>query len=563
VSKTPLRITALAVALALLLAACGSSSKNSNSNSSNGPTTTVQVPAGGTLTVGAEQEPDCMDWISSCGGSSWGYWMSQVQTVPFAFIAAGNGGDLTQTPGPVLAGEPTVTFDPVETITYKINPKAVWSDNVAITCDDFAYMVDQQQHGTDLYDPTGYTDIDKVTCPDPKTAVVTYKKGKTFASWQLLFSGGAGIFPSHLLKGKDRDAAMKDGYSWSGGPWIAKWNKGDSIVLTPNPNYWGEKPKLEKVVFKVLADTAAEFQAFRSGQVDAIYPQPQIDVVDAISSGLPDANNVYNAKTASLEALWINNAKFPFDTPEVRQAFAYSIDRDAIVKQLFGKLGVDQASQSLNPPVMKDYSDQSAFSTYSLNLDKVTSLMTGAGWAKGSDGIWAKGGKKATFTINSTTNNKRRELTEQVLQQQLKTAGFDMKVANKEAGDLFGEILPSGNYQVGLYAQVLTALTPGLCNVMCSKNIPGPSNDNSGQNWTRTNAPGADAQLETVDTNTDDNARKTAAAQADQSLAKDVAALPMDPLPDIAIWNKKVVGPIGDNAIMGMFWNINQWGLQQ
>ena len=70
-------------------------------------------------------------------------------------------------------------------------------------------------------------------------------------------------------------------------------------------------------------------------------------------------------------------------------------------------------------------------------------------------------------------------------------------------------------------------------------------------------------QLETVDTNTDDSARKTAAAQADQSLASDVAALPMDPLPDIAIWNKKVVGPIGDNAIMGMFWNINQWGLQQ
>jgi peptide/nickel transport system substrate-binding protein len=189
--------------------------------------------------------------------------------------------------------------------------------------------------------------------------------------------------------------------------------------------------------------------------------------------------------------------------------------------------------------------------------------MTGAGWAKGSDGIWAKGGKKAAFTINSTTGNKRRELTEEVLQEQLKTAGFSMKIENKEAGDLFGEILPSGNYQVGLYAQVLTALTPGLCSIMCSKNIPGPANDNSGQNWTLTNAEGADQQLETVDTNTDDSARKTAAAQADKDLAADVAALPMDPLPDISIWNKKVVGPIGDNAIMGMFWNINQWGLQQ
>ena len=46
--------------------------------------------------------------------------------------------------------------------------------------------------------------------------------------------------------------------------------------------------------------------------------------------------------------------------------------------------------------------------------------MTGAGWTKGSDGIWAKGGQKASFTINSTTGNKRRELTETVMQQQLK-----------------------------------------------------------------------------------------------------------------------------------------------
>ena len=90
---------------------------------------------------------------------------------------------------------------------------------------------------------------------------------------------------------------MKDGYTWSGGPWFAKWNKGDSIVLTPNPKYWGPKPHLDKVVFKFETDTAAEFQAFKSGQVDAIYPQPQLDVVDAIKAGLPDAHTQYNAKT--------------------------------------------------------------------------------------------------------------------------------------------------------------------------------------------------------------------------------------------------------------------------
>ena len=84
---------------------------------------------------------------------------------------------------------PKFETSPVETITYNINPAAVWSDGVPITCADFQYVVDQQQHGKDLYDPTGYTDIVTVTCPTPKTVVVKYKPGKTYAGWQPLFAG--------------------------------------------------------------------------------------------------------------------------------------------------------------------------------------------------------------------------------------------------------------------------------------------------------------------------------------------------------------------------------------
>ena len=160
--------------------------------------------------------------------------------------------------------------DAADGVTYNITPVAEWSDGVPITCADFQYTADQIMNGSDIYDTSGYTDIDKVSCPTPKTVVVTYKKGKTYAGWHQLFASGYGVLPSHLLKGKDRDKAMKNGYTWSGGPWFAKWNKGDSIVLTPNPNYWGPKAHLDRVVFKFEPDTAAEFQAFKSHQVDAI-----------------------------------------------------------------------------------------------------------------------------------------------------------------------------------------------------------------------------------------------------------------------------------------------------
>ena len=122
--------------------------------------------------------------------------------------------------------------------------------------------------------------------------MVKYKPGKTYAGWQSLFGSGNGILPAHLLKGKNRDKVMKDGYTWSGGPWFAKWNKGDSRSFSrPTRSTGADKPHLDKVVFKFEADTAAEFQAFKSDQVDAIYPHAELDVVDAIKAGIPDAQH--------------------------------------------------------------------------------------------------------------------------------------------------------------------------------------------------------------------------------------------------------------------------------
>ncbi len=549
--------------LGLVASACGSSS-NKASSTTQAPTATTSatpVPTGGTLTVGAEQEPDCMDWVGSCSGASWGFWTAQLATMPAALVPLKQAdGTYKYEPGDVLAGMPTLATTPVETITYNINPKAVWSDGTPITCDDFKYTWQQIATGSDIYDPTGYTDIDTVDCSNEAQPVVKYKAGKTYSGWQQLFGAAYGIMPSHILSKGDRDTEMKNGYDWSGGPWIAKWTKGDNITLTPNTKFWGHKPKLDQVVFKFEADTAAEFQAFKSGQVQAIYPQPQVDVIDAIGSGISGANQIASAQTGAVEALWIQNAKFPFKDKAVRQALAYAIDREAIVKQLFGKLGVDKAVNSLNPFVLADYSDQQAFAMYSQNTSKVDSLMTGAGWAKGSDGIWAKNGQKASFTISTTQGNKRRQLTLEALQKELKPEGFDVKLNFRTPADLFGKDGPDGNFQVALWAQQVTSIVPGLCTIFCTKNIPTAANGNTGNNWYRYSDPAADTQLQIVDDSLDTSAQMDAAKKADDILAQDVASLPIDPLPDILLWSKKVVGPVADNAILGMFWNINEWG---
>src|SRR5689334_22835389 len=119
----------------------------------------------------------------------------------------------------VLASEPVLETTPVQKITYKINSKAVWNDGIALTSSDFKYTWDQIANGTDVYDKTGYDLIAGVDDSDPTTAVVTFKEGQTYSDWRGLFVGNYGIWPSHILQGKDRDALTKDGYTFSAGPW--------------------------------------------------------------------------------------------------------------------------------------------------------------------------------------------------------------------------------------------------------------------------------------------------------------------------------------------------------
>ncbi len=561
-SKRSVMIIALVTLLAIVLVACGSDDKKSGGDTSTTKAATPSDNSSGTLTVGAEQDAACADWIDQCAAASWGVYMMASQTMPRTFDYKKEGDTWTEVPSPMTAKMPeATTVNGKQVVTYYISDAAVWSDGEPITSSDYKYTWDQIVNGKNIYDPTGYNKIESIDDSNPKVAVATFKEN--FAQWTQLFSADYGIFPSHILEGKDRDALMKNGYSWSGGPWIMKWDKGVSVTLTPNPKWYGQKPTIKKVIFKILADTAAEFQAYKSGEVSAIYPQPEPSAIASIKGGLEGSNSLYTADTGNVEALWLNNAKAPFTSTAVRQAIGYSIDRDAIVKRLFGDLGVDKAVQTLNPPIVSKYADTTAWSNYTLDLNKVTSLMTGDGWAKNSDGWWEKDGKTANFTIKSTAGNKRRELTEQILQEQLKAAGFKMSIKNPSSDDLFGKIAPAGDYQMTLYAQTATSLNPGLCSIACSSNIPSKANEFGGQNWQRINIPTLDPLLSTVDTSIVQSERVSASKQADQIMAQDQVSLPLDPLPNIVLWSKKITGPVGDNPLLSMFWNMYLWNVAE
>ncbi len=351
--------------------------------------------------------------------------------------------------------------------------------------------------------------------------------------------------------------------TFSGGPWtIEKWDRGVSVTLVPNDNYWAEKPKLDKVVFQFLPDTAAAFQALRSGQVNALYPSPQLEVLSQLESGIPGISSEVEPDSGNLEALWMNNEAFPFDSVAVRQAFAYSIDRGAIVKRLFGSLGLSDPAQSFLTPLVAAFGSDD-FSTYSLDLDKVDELMTGDGWAKDGDGVWAKDGKPAEITIMTLAGNKRRDLTVQILQDQLAVAGFTLSIKTVTPADLFAKIAPAGDFQLGLYTLIDTYPDPALSSSFDSVNIPSDANGNSGINFARADIPGLDDLLEQVDIEVDPDKRIDVSKEADALIAENVPSLPLQIIPGILLWDDKVGGPLSINPVEGPFWNLEQWGLRE
>ena len=542
---------AAGLALALGLTACSSGDGGLDQNISDDEQ----------IVIGAEQEPDCADWIATCAANIWGSYTMRIPTLPRAFESRKNGESWELVASDLLTGEPTVTVteDGQQTITYHINPEAQWSDGEPITGEDFVYTGLQIRDGDDIFDKSGYSLIESIEAPNERTAVVTLETST--GSWKKLFSGDYSVLPSHILKGEDRAEVMKNGYDFSGGPWrIESWVKGVSVTLVPNENYWGEKPKLKKVTFQFITDTAAAFLALKSGQVQALYPTPQLDAMSQIKAGVPNTNIDVDTDSGNLEALWINNAAFPFDSVAVRQAFAYSIDRASIVERLYGQIGVEQVQQSFLTPLNDVYA-RDDFSRYTRDLDKVDELMTDDGWRKNDGGIWEKNGKPAEFRVTTQSGNNRRELAEQILQKQAGEAGFTVKIANVSGADLFSSVAPEGDFEVGLWTIIDTVPEPDLGSSFRSNAIPSDENGFSGINFTRANISGADELLNTVARTTDDKERIKRSHAAEKLIAEAVPGIPIDTVPNIVMTSNRVKGPVEINPAEGPFWNMEEWTL--
>jgi peptide/nickel transport system substrate-binding protein len=136
------------------------------------------------------------------------------------------------------------------------------------------------------------------------------------------------------------------------------WTRGDRLVMVRNDDYWGEKAKIERLIFRPIADNAARLQALQNGEIqgyDLVEPQ-DIQTIEG-----DDNLQILDRPAFNVGYVTINQKVKPFDQLEVRQAVAAGLDRQAVVDNFYAGRG--EVANEFMPPSLFGYAD---------NVDKYT-----------------------------------------------------------------------------------------------------------------------------------------------------------------------------------------------
>ncbi len=499
---------------------------------------------GGTVVIAGGREPACFTpLMSACGDVG----LNPVLEGAFELAP-----DFTYRPQ--LVSHVTVKREPF-TLTYHIRPEARWSDGVPLTSSDFVFTFRRAS----LLPPQLRGAIESVQAVDGKTVKIVFRPGERFADWRpFLFQL---ILPRHVLRGEDLSSIWHDGIvnpktgkPIGSGPFLVQsWERGGQLTVVRNPRYWGAHTAyLERIVLRFL-DPAALAPALRSGEVELITTG-----AEAFLRNPTAGVRIASAPGMAWEHLEIRigaGGNPALRNKLVRQALAYGIDRQALVREgdarLSGEIG--KVRTPLNSVVFPTRSPfyRPAWNRYRYRPAEARRLLEQAGCRRGSDGVYSCNGERLSLGFVTTAGRPRRQLTLELIQEQLRRAGVEVRPIYATGAAFLNQILPSGKFDVALFAW--TGGGPLL--------FPYYTFRCSGE----TNLTGYCSRLITRDLLqtpliVDDSRRAALQNKIDAQLSKAVPAIPLFEIPAL-IALRTSVRNIAPNPGGDIAWNAEDWWL--
>jgi peptide/nickel transport system substrate-binding protein len=150
------------------------------------------------------------------------------------------------------------------------------------------------------------------------------------------------------------------------------WTRGDRLVLERNDDYWGDKAKIQELIFRPISDNAARLQALQAGEIqgyDLVEPQD----METISG---DENlQLLDRPAFNVAYVGINQAKEPMDDLRVRQAVAHGLNRQQVADSFYAGRG--EVAKEFMPPELFGYADD--VMEYEFDPARARELLTEAG----------------------------------------------------------------------------------------------------------------------------------------------------------------------------------------
>jgi len=341
-----------------------------------------------------------------------------------------------------------------KTITYHLRPGMRFSDGAPLTSDDVVFTFNQvmnAHNNVPFHFP--YDQALSVTAPDPRTVVVRLREPSApFVSTFFRCGVQGVILPKHLLAGKpDLNRDPFNVNPVGSGPYrVVRYEVNSTLEMAPNPYWFGGKPGLEHITYRIIPSENTLLIALRTHDIDFYFSAPEQqyrelrEMRDISVSALP---------SAQFEMLAFNARREPFSDPRIRRAAAKAIDWIGLARNTY--LNVDLPDWGDIFP--RSWAYTAAPDPNAYDPAAARALLSSAGWEPGPDGIRQKDGKRLEVELRTVAGVMVRENAEVVIQQQLHAAGFDVEVHNAPANMLFapfgaGGLLATGKFDLGIYA---------------------------------------------------------------------------------------------------------------
>ncbi|HKE59215.1 MAG TPA: ABC transporter substrate-binding protein [Pyrinomonadaceae bacterium] len=329
--------------------------------------------------------------------------------------------------------------------TFTLHDGVKFHDGRPLTSADVKYTLDlvfasSFAKSASFFEGTGdqkRSYIKSVEAPDAKTVVVTLTK-----PWVGLLSN---LVPIAIIP-KDSYESQKTHPLGTGPFKFVSYDNSQQVVdLDAFPDYWEGPAQIQSVRVRVISDMNALQAELRAGRVD-IAPLPTSLSPDAVKLLAQDPNlQVLSFPGSNLNLLTFNTTSPPLDNVKVRQAIAFAIDRESMIKNLL--LGFGKLAHSILPEESWAFTPGT---TYTFDPAMSKKLLDEAGFKDpDGDGPQMRFQKPIIYKVSGSSISGRNYAG--VIQNYLKAVGIPVEILTPEQNTVFDEVR-RGNFQI-FYSQ--------------------------------------------------------------------------------------------------------------